>query len=99
MTVEIRQSPVGDDLSRGEGKKLLRDFLDVVSYIYAGDPQYVRSLDFDLKDRLSKKNPFFLHAEGAIFVDVVSPPNQPDQPTIHAVLEDEIVVYALCDHT
>jgi hypothetical protein len=68
MTVEIRQSLVGDDLHRGSGKKLLRDFLDVVSYIYAGDPQYVRALDFELKERLSKKNPFFLHAEGAVFV-------------------------------
>ena len=36
--------------------------------------------------------------EGTIFVDVVPSPEQPDQPTIHAVLEDEIVVDALCDH-
>ena len=68
MTVEIKQAPIGDELHRGEGKKLLRDFLDVVSYIYAQDAQYVRALDFELKDRLSKKNPFFLHAEGAAFV-------------------------------
>jgi hypothetical protein len=45
-----------------------RDFLDVVDYIYSGDPAYVRPLDMDLRDRLSpKKNPFFDHGEGAIF--------------------------------
>ena len=68
MSVEIKQAPIGDELHRGSGKKLLRDFLDVVSYIYASDAQYVRALDFELKERLSKKNPFFLHAEGAVFV-------------------------------
>ena len=46
----------------------LGDFLDVVDYIYRGDPRYVRPLDMELKDRLNpKKNPFFEHAEGAIF--------------------------------
>ncbi len=58
MSVEIRQTPLGGDL---------RPFLDVVDYIYRGDPNYVRSLDMDLKQRLSKKNPFFEHAEGTIF--------------------------------
>lgn len=66
MTVEIRVTAVGDDLKKGRGKAQLRDFLDVVSYIYRDDPNYVRPLDFDLKDRLSAKNPFFQHAEGAI---------------------------------
>ncbi len=54
----------------GNGKKpgKLRDFLGVVDRIYEGDGAYVRPLDQDLKDRLdSRKNPFFTHAEGAIF--------------------------------
>jgi len=58
MPLEIRETPIG-------GK--LNDFLNVVDYIYRGDPSYVRPLDMDLKDRLSLKNPFFEHAEGVIF--------------------------------
>jgi hypothetical protein len=58
MTVEIRETPLG-------GK--LEPFLDVVSYIYRSDPNYVRPLDMDMKQRLSKKNPFFEHAEGVVF--------------------------------
>jgi hypothetical protein len=58
MSVEIRQTPIG-------GK--LEPFLDVVSYIYRSDPNYVRPLDLDMKQRLSKKNPFFEHAEGTLF--------------------------------
>ncbi len=47
----------------------VRDFLDVVSYIYAGDPAFIRPLDQDLRDRLNpKKNPLFEHAEGTIFL-------------------------------
>ena len=47
----------------------VRDFLDVVDYIYASDPSYIRPLDQELKDRLNpKKNPLFEHAEGTIFV-------------------------------
>ena len=58
--LEIRQVPMGGDV---------RDFLDVVSYIYAGDPAFIRPLDQDLKDRLNpKKNPFFEHGEGTIFL-------------------------------
>ena len=57
--VEIRQIPMGGPIG---------DFLDVVDYIYRGDPAYVRPLDMELKDRLNpKKNPFFEHGEGAIF--------------------------------
>ena len=56
---EIRQTPMG-------GK--LKDFLNVVDYIYRNDAAYVRPLDQELKDRLDpKKNPFFEHAEGTIF--------------------------------
>jgi len=57
--LEIRQTAPGGDL---------RDFLNVVDIIYKGDPNFVRPLDQDLKDRLSpKKNPFFEHGEGMIF--------------------------------
>jgi len=52
----------------GQRRGDLKDFLGVVDRIYAGDPAYVRPLDQDLRDRLDpKKNPFFTHAEGAIF--------------------------------
>ena len=64
--VDIRQIPMGSGIG---------DFLDVVSYIYRGDPAYVRPLDMDLKDRLNpKKNPFFEHGEGAIFCAYQRPP-------------------------
>jgi hypothetical protein len=58
MTIEIRETPIG-------GK--VQPFLDVVDYIYRDDPNYVRPLDLDMKQRLSKKNPFFLHADGVLF--------------------------------
>jgi hypothetical protein len=58
MPLEIRETPIG-------GK--LNDFLNVVDYVYRGDPQYVRPLDMEMKDRLSPKNPFFEHGEGVIF--------------------------------
>lgn len=58
MPLEIRETPIG-------GK--LNDFLNVVDYVYRGDPMYVRPLDMDMKDRLSPKNPFFEHGEGVIF--------------------------------
>src|SRR5688572_7990871 len=58
MSIEIREIPIG-------GK--LKDFLGVVDYVYKDDPQYVRPLDMELEQRLSKKNPFFEHAEGTIF--------------------------------
>src|SRR5580700_8642733 len=58
--LEIRQVQMGGDV---------RDFLDVVSYIYARDPAFIRPLDQDIKDRLNpKKNPLFDHAEGTIFL-------------------------------
>ena len=55
MALEIRETAIG-------GK--LNDFLNVVDYVYRGDPNYVRPLDMEMKDRLSLKNPFFEHAEG-----------------------------------
>jgi hypothetical protein len=57
--VDIRQIPMGGRID---------DFLNVVDYIYRGDPAYIRPLDMELKDRLDpRKNPFFEHGEGAIF--------------------------------
>lgn len=58
MAVEVRETPIG-------GK--LKDFLNVVEYVYRGDPTYVRPLDLMVKDQLSKKNPFFEHGEGTTF--------------------------------
>lgn len=58
MAITVRDIPLGGNL---------RDFLGVVDEVYATDPNYVRPLDFDLKSRLSKKNPFFEHAEGIAF--------------------------------
>lgn len=58
MSLEIREVPLGGNL---------KEFLGVVDYIYRDDPNYVRPLDFDIKGRLSTKNPFFEHAEGAVF--------------------------------
>lgn len=56
--VEIRQTAIGGNVD---------PFLNVVDYIYRDDPRFVRSLDMELKQRLSRKNPFFEHAEGTIF--------------------------------
>lgn len=58
MAVEIREVQLGGKLG---------EFLNVVDTIYRDDPHYVRPLDFDLEGRLSRKNPFFQHAEGALF--------------------------------
>lgn len=58
MSVEIHETRPGGRLD---------DFLDVVDYIYRDDPGYVRPLDMDVKQRLSKNNPFFEHGEGTIF--------------------------------
>lgn len=57
MLPEIRQTPIGGKLG---------DFLDLVDYIYRDDPQYVRPLDWELRRRLSPRNPFFAHSEGVI---------------------------------
>jgi hypothetical protein len=45
----------------------LREFLGVVDSIYADDRVFVRPLDFDLKQRLGPKNPFFGHGEARLF--------------------------------
>jgi hypothetical protein len=57
--IEVREAHLGGSL---------KDFLDVVSFLYGNDPAFARPLDQDLKDRLNpKKNPFFEHGEGAAF--------------------------------
>jgi len=58
MALELRQTPIGGKIT---------EFLNVVDYLYQRDPNYVRPLDMDMKDRLSQKNPFFEHADGVIF--------------------------------
>lgn len=58
MTVEIVETKIGGNI---------RNFLNVVDYVYRDDPNYVRPLDMDIKTRLSRKNPFFEHAEGTMF--------------------------------
>ena len=58
MSIVVREIPLGGKLD---------DFLNVVDRIYADDRRYVRPLDFDIKSRLTKKNPFFQHADGTIF--------------------------------
>src|SRR5688572_33442086 len=58
MAIEIREIPVGGRID---------PFLDVVDYVYRSDPNYVRPLDLDMKQRLSRKNPFFEHADGVMF--------------------------------
>ncbi len=46
----------------------LDDFLGVVAHIYRDDPNYIRPLDYELRERLHpRKNPFFDHGEGTIF--------------------------------
>ncbi|MGC4063763.1 MAG: hypothetical protein QM784_03800 [Polyangiaceae bacterium] len=57
MSVEIRRTPIGGRI---------RDFLEVVDYIYRDDPNYVRALDMEVKERLSNKHPFWAHAEGVV---------------------------------
>jgi hypothetical protein len=58
MAIEIRETPIGGRTDQ---------FLGLVDYIYRGDPNFVRPLDMEMKQRLSKKNPFFRHAEGVMF--------------------------------
>jgi len=58
MTLELKRTIIG-------GK--INDFINVVDYIYKRDPNYIRPLDMDMKDRLSFKNPFFEHGDGVIF--------------------------------
>jgi hypothetical protein len=57
--LDVEQIPMGGPVD---------DFLNVVDVIYGDDRAYVRELDLLLKDQLRpRKNPFFEHAEGAMF--------------------------------
>ncbi|MCL2824688.1 MAG: hypothetical protein FWD57_11915 [Polyangiaceae bacterium] len=63
MPIKIEQTPLGGNL---------KHFLNVVDTIYHDDPNYVRPLDLDIKERLSHKNPFFEHSEGTIFTAFIN---------------------------
>jgi hypothetical protein len=59
MTITVRAHAPGTDV---------RDFLRAADVVFAGDPQWVRPLDFDIVQRLDpKKNPFFKRAEAMYF--------------------------------
>ncbi len=59
MSVEIKQHQPGEDL---------KDFIQVAFEVYRDDPAWVPPLHMEISDRLSpKKNPFFEHAEVALF--------------------------------
>jgi hypothetical protein len=59
MSVEIKQHQPGEDL---------KDFIQVAFEVYRDDPAWVPPLHMEISDRLTpKKNPFFEHAEVALF--------------------------------
>ena len=59
MSVEIRQHALGKDL---------KDFIRAGHVVFTGDPNWIPPLEMLVKEQLNpKKNPFFEHAEGALF--------------------------------
>ena len=59
MSIEIQQPQPGKDL---------KDFIQVAFEVYRDDPAWVPPLHMEITDRLTpKKNPFFEHAEVALF--------------------------------
>jgi len=57
--IEIREIAPGGNL---------KDFLNVVDTIYAGDRSYIRPLDMLVEEQLHpKKNPFFKHGDARLF--------------------------------
>lgn len=58
MTISIHSHKPGRDLG---------DFLRVPRLVFAGDPAWIASLDFMVREQLSPRNPFFDHAEVALF--------------------------------
>lgn len=59
MTIEIKQHEPGEDLEA---------FIQVPYEVYRDDPTWVAPLQMEIRDRLTpKKNPFFEHAEVALF--------------------------------
>jgi hypothetical protein len=60
MTLEVRSIEPGEDVG---------PFVRAGKIVFRGDSAWVAPLDFELGERLSpKKNPFFDHAEAALFV-------------------------------
>ncbi len=60
MSLQIQQFAPGTHLN---------EFIGVQREVFRGDPHYIPPLDFELRERVSpKKNPFFEHAEGTLFV-------------------------------
>ena len=60
MSVEVRELPLDEKP---------RDFVDAGRVVFQDDPAWIAPLEMDFCDRLSpKKNPFFEHAELALFV-------------------------------
>jgi hypothetical protein len=45
-----------------------RDFLRVPGVVHAGDPQWIPPLQLERRIHLSRRNPFFRHAEACLFV-------------------------------
>ena len=58
-TVDLRSFAPGDDP---------RDFVRAARTVFEGDDAFVPPLTFELKQRLSPKNPFFEHGEARYFV-------------------------------
>ena len=59
MSVQVRRHRPGKDLD---------DFKNVAFEIYRDDPAWIPPLDMEISDRLTpRKNPFFQHAEVALF--------------------------------
>ena len=59
MSIEVKQHQPGKDL---------KDFIQVAFEVYRDDPAWVPPLHMEISDRLTpKKNPFFEHAEVALF--------------------------------
>lgn len=52
----------------GRSRRDLRRFFDVADRVYRGDPKWVPPLRADLVKVFSDKNPFFKHAEIALFI-------------------------------
>lgn len=49
-------------------KRSMQDFLDTPAQLYANDPHFIRQLDFERKEHLSPKNPFFAHTKHQLFI-------------------------------
>ena len=46
----------------------MKDFIRLPHAVYANDPAWIAPLDFERREHLSKKNPFFTHGEAQLFV-------------------------------